>query len=155
MIVNLANNHILDQGEAGIQATQKILSEIHLQSTGANEDASRVWEPSIIEKNGIKIAFIGASYAAYNDNGSGQSPLVARMQDTEKLRIAIQKAKEESDFLVVTMHGGQEYTTTPTELQKNFAHTAIESGADIVIGAHPHWIQTVEKYRDKYIFYSL
>ncbi len=77
------------------------------------------------------------------------------MQEDKKLVTAIQKAKEKADIIVITMHAGQEYTRTPTELQKNFAHTAIDAGADIVIGAHPHWVQTVEKYRDKYIFYSL
>lgn len=53
------------------------------------------------------------------------------------------------------MHGGREYTRTPTELQTAFAHTAIDSGADIVIGGHPHWTQNIESYNGKYIFYSL
>ena len=59
----------------------------------------------MLEKNGIKIAFIGASYAAYNDNGSRKNPLVARMQDTDKLITAVKVAKEQSDFVIVTMHG--------------------------------------------------
>lgn len=154
-IVNLANNHILDQWEKGIEETQKLLNEIWVSITGANRDARKIWEPAIVEKNGVKIAFIGASYAAYNDNGSGKSPLVARMQDTERLIGAIRQAREQADFIVVTMHGGQEYTLTPTNLQTDFARTAIDNGADIVIGAHPHWIQATERYKNKYIFYSL
>ncbi len=77
------------------------------------------------------------------------------MQDTERLIGAIRQAREQADFIVVTMHGGQEYTLTPTNLQTDFARTAIDNGADIVIGAHPHWIQATERYKNKYIFYSL
>src|SRR6185369_10802699 len=56
---------------------------------------------------------------------------------------------------VVTMHAGTEYTRTPNQAQTDFAHAAIDDGADIVIGAHPHWVQTTEQYKGKYIFYSL
>ena len=154
-MINLANNHILDQGQRGITETKKLLDSLNIKTTGASDKAEEVWKPTIIEKNGIKIAFIGASYAAYNDNGAGQSVFVARMQDTEKLIASLASIKQEADFIVVTMHAGQEYVLTPTNLQKEFAHTAIENGADIVIGAHPHWIQTVEYYQRKYIFYSL
>jgi hypothetical protein len=51
--------------------TQKLLSEIGILGFGAGENTSKAWKPHIIEKDGIKIAFIGASYAAYNDNGQG------------------------------------------------------------------------------------
>ena len=50
---------------------------------------------------------------------------------------------------------GTEYTRTPSVQQKNFAHNAVDSGADFVVGAHPHWIQTPEQYQGKWIFYSL
>jgi poly-gamma-glutamate synthesis protein (capsule biosynthesis protein) len=77
------------------------------------------------------------------------------MQDTKKLIESIKKAKSNADIVVVTMHAGLEYTREPTPLQTDFSHTAIDNGADIVIGAHPHWIQSVEQYNGKYIFYSL
>jgi hypothetical protein len=53
------------------------------------------------------------------------------------------------------MHAGTEYTRAPNAAQIAFAHAAIDDGADMVIGSHPHWVQTVEKYKNKYIFYSL
>jgi len=153
--VSLANNHILDQGVAGITITQQLLSEIGVAGFGAGENASEAWKPHIIERNGIKIAFIGASYAAYNDNGQGIYAWVARMQDTQKLIASVQEAKARADFVVVMMHAGAEYSRTPTRLQKDFAHNAIDAGADIVFGAHSHWTQGVESYQGKYIFYSL
>lgn len=153
--MNLANNHALDQGEDGLKTTKNLLTQIGIASTGAGETTEEAWMPTIIEKNGIKIAFIGASYTSYNDDGSRRSPLVARMQDTDKLISALQEAKKKADIVVVTMHAGVEYTRNPTPLQETFAHTAIDHGADIVIGAHPHWIQKIENYQGKYIFYSL
>lgn len=83
------------------------------------------------------------------------SPRIARMQDTKNLAIAVKRAREQADYVVVSMHAGQEYTREPTTLQKDFARAAIDFGADIVIGGHPHWTQGIESYKGKYIFYSL
>ena len=67
--VSLANNHILDQEKIGITVTQKLLSDIGIAGFGAGTKRSEAWEPAIITRNGIQVAMIGASYAAYNDNG--------------------------------------------------------------------------------------
>lgn len=154
-VLNLANNHALDQGDAGLATTQELLTDIGIYYVGTWATFEEAWQPKIIERNGIKIAFIGASYAAYNDNGAGNNPKIARMQDTKSLVSAVQKAKSLADFVVVTMHAGTEYTREPTKLQTSFSHTAIDAGADIVLGAHPHWTQGIESYRGKYILYSL
>lgn len=154
-ILNLANNHALDQWVKGLEITRELLSQIGIDQVGTGKNKDEAWEPTIITRNDIRIAFIGASYASYNDNGTGISPHVARMQETTRLIEAIQKAKEISDIIIVTMHAGQEYTLKTTPLQESFARTAIDNGADIVIGAHPHWIQPIERYKEKYIFYSL
>ena len=53
------------------------------------------------------------------------------------------------------MHSGTEYVNDPNKRQIEFAHNAIDFGADLIIGHHPHVVQTIEKYKDKYIFYSL
>jgi poly-gamma-glutamate capsule biosynthesis protein CapA/YwtB (metallophosphatase superfamily) len=63
--------------------------------------------------------------------------------------------KAVTDFIVVTMHAGVEYRRHPHPSQVAFAHAAIDYGADLVIGGHPHWIQKIEEYQGKYIFYSL
>jgi len=77
------------------------------------------------------------------------------MQDTQKLSLAVQQARQSADIVVVMMHAGAEYTRTPTRLQTEFARSAIDAGADIVFGAHPHWVQNTEVYQGKHIFYSL
>ncbi len=154
-VLNLANNHALDQRPKGLYNTQKVLTENNITYLGVGEDLDQAWEPKIITINGLKIGFLGASYASVNDGGVTKNNLVARIEDTEHLKSSITKLKTMADFILVTMHAGIEYTRTPHQPQIDFAHTAIDCGADIVIGAHPHWVQTIEKYKGKYIFYSL
>ena len=145
----------MDQGKDGLTITQKLLTSIEIIPFGVGENQAEAWQPKIIERDGIRIALIGASYADYNDNWTQNSNQVARMQHTEKLQRSLQNARSKADFVVVMMHAGAEYTREPTQLQKDFAHSAIDAGADMVFGAHPHWTQGIESYRGKYIFYSL
>jgi poly-gamma-glutamate synthesis protein (capsule biosynthesis protein) len=154
-IVNLANNHAMDQGQKGLDHTLEFLNSINLKYVGVGKDLSQAWQPAIVEQNGIKICFIGASYASINDNGKTYNDFVARIEDMENLKSSIASSKSKCDFTVVTMHAGTEYKRNPNQAQITFARSTIDFGADIIIGAHPHWIQTVEKYNGKYIFYSL
>lgn len=145
-ILNLANNHALDQGEKGLFHTLDFLKQKNIKTTGAGKTLNQAWQPAIVEKNGIKLCFIGASYASINDNGKTINNYVARIQDIDNLKFQISNSKIICDFIVVTMHAGQEYTTKPNQAQIDFAHAAIDFGADMVIGAHPHWVQTIERY---------
>ncbi|MFT3745645.1 MAG: CapA family protein [Pyrinomonadaceae bacterium] len=154
-IVNLANNHAFDQGLKGLLATRDFLDKLGVKHVGVGETEADAWRPSVVEANGIKIAFIGASYASINDGGVARKPNVARIEDQSRLAAAIQRAKIDADYIVVTMHAGIEYTREPEKGQIAFARAAVDAGADIVIGAHPHWVQTTEVYRGKPIFYSL
>ncbi len=155
-IVNLANNHALDQGPAGLRRTARLLDENAIQHVGAGADLERAWQPAIVTANGIRIAFVGASYASLNDMGAAHDvPFVARMEDRERLRRALAGARAGADFVVVTMHAGIEYTHKPNQAQIDFAHAAIDAGADLVVGAHSHWVQTFESYKGKPVFYGL
>ena len=154
-VLNLANNHAFDQGLPGIDYTTKFLDGLNIKHEGVGTTLDEAWKPAVVESNGIKICFIGASYASSNDGGKTKNNYVARIEDVKNLKLEIQNSKSLCDFVVATMHAGIEYTRTPDQAQKDFAYAAIDAGADIVIGAHPHWVQTIEKYKGKYIFYSL
>jgi len=154
-IVNLANNHAFDQGLQGLQNTATQLDRLGILHEGTGDNLDQAWQPAVVETNGIKICFIGASFSSLNDGGTAKNNYVARIEDIENLKLNIENSKLLCDFVVVTMHAGIEYTRTPNQSQINFAHAAIADGADMVIGAHPHWVQTIEKYEGKYIFYSL
>lgn len=145
-VLNLANNHAFDQGLDGITTTEKVLNDNGLLHMGTGKTLDEAWTPAIIEKNGIKIGFIGASYSSVNDGGKTINSYVARIEDVERLKSAIYNLKSKIDFLVVTMHAGTEYTPKANQDQIDFAHAAIDAGADIVIGAHPHWVQNKEIY---------
>ena len=154
-ILSLANNHALDQGVKGLRYTRKFLDSKEIETIGVGENKRQAWQPKIITANGIRVGFIGASYCSVNDGGAVKNEFVARIEELEYLRAAIEKLKKESDFIVVAMHAGAEYTRKPHRSQIAFARRAVDLGADLVIGSHPHWIQTFEQYRGKYIFYSL
>lgn len=155
-VLNLANNHALDQGTKGLSNTQDILDKNGITYLGVGDNLDEAWKPKIFTVKGVKIGFIGTSYASINDGGVARNDYVARMEDTDRLKTAIQQLKTQgADFIVATMHAGVEYKRKPDKTQIDFAHAAIDHGADIVIGAHPHWAQIFETYKQKYIFYSL
>lgn len=154
-IVNLANNHALDQGINGLKNTWNVLDQRGIQHIGTGPDLDSAWRAKIVVANQIRFAFIGASYTSINDRGKSRNDYIARIDDKARLRHSIQNARSIGDFLVVTMHAGNEYTRAPNAQQIDFARRAIDAGAEMVIGAHPHWIQTIESYKGKPIFYSL
>lgn len=154
-IVNLANNHALDQGVAGLRHTRVVLSKLGIEQIGVGENKKEAWQGKVITANAIRFGFVAASYSSINDGGATTNQYVARIEDHEYLREAIKRLKLESDLIIVAMHAGVEYTRRPHGSQIGFARAAIDAGADIVIGTHPHWIQTIEQYQGKYIFYSL
>lgn len=147
-VLNLANNHALDQGLLGLNATTQILDAAGIKHVGVGIDSQTAWTVAKQEQNGIVTCFIGASYASINDNGKTTNAYVARIEDVKELKLRLADLKPACDFIIVTMHAGTEYTRQPNKAQTAFARAAIDEGADMVIGAHPHWIQTVEKYQN-------
>lgn len=157
-VVSIANNHMKDQGEAGVLETVKALDAAGVVHSGAGKNLSDARALKILEKNGIKVGFLSyndtdvvppSSYAS--DLQSGTNTM-----DATRLKEDIIQARPQVDVLIVSMHSGTEYVTAkPNIRQTIFAHTAIDSGADLVIGHHPHVLQPMEIYKGKYIFYSL
>ncbi|MCL5432704.1 MAG: CapA family protein [Patescibacteria group bacterium] len=133
-IVNLANNHSGNYGVEGIKSTINLLESAGILTTGISEAA-------FINIRGMKFAFLG-----YDD--------VSSKTDEQKIKKEIQTAKEKADVVIVAFHWGTEYVSQPTKRQKDLAHFAIDSGADLIIGNHPHWIQPVEIYKDKITTYA-
>ncbi|MFA5086730.1 MAG: CapA family protein [Candidatus Paceibacterota bacterium] len=156
-ILSLANNHTENFGDYGLEQTFKYLDEAGIKYIGAGENINQAYSPVITDANGLKFAFLAyddidftpASYEA-DESSAG----IAFM-DEEKMVLAINEAKKLADFVIVSMHSGIEYKTVPSDKQKEFARLAIDSGAEMVIGHHPHVVESMEKYNGKYIFYSL
>lgn len=155
-ILSLANNHTYNQNERGMLKTFDYLKSVGIKYVGAGKNAEEAYAPTIIEKNGARFAFL-----AYSDNAlvpgfyeANNFPGIA-FDNKQKMISAVRNANKKADFVIVSMHLGQEYKLTPNSHQKDFAHAAINNGADLILGHHPHVIQSIEKYKGKYIFYSL
>jgi len=153
-VVSLANNHILNAGQKGIEDTINLLTTNKIATVGAglNEEAARA--ATLMTVNGWQIAFLAYAYPNDYSVATAERPGIAYM-DHQNLAVDIKQVRDQTDLVIVIMHAGEEYTTIPNTQQKRFAHEAIDLGADVVIGHHPHWPQSWEIYKDKPIFYSL
>ncbi|MBI3398684.1 MAG: CapA family protein [Deltaproteobacteria bacterium] len=154
-VATLANNHIMDYGPEGLKDTINSLNKEGISYTGAGEDLSKARKPAILNVKNKKIAFLAYSkvfpeeFYATNDS-SGTAPGLF-----EYVRHDIKKAKQHADIIIVSFHWGEELLKYPKEYQIKLAHLAIDSGANLIIGHHPHVIQGIERYRGGLIFYSL
>lgn len=136
-VVNLANNHTYDCGKAGYDSCRQLLADNGIAYCGEAETCT-------IERNGIKTGFIGLNCWAMN------KPLA------RKLETLITDLKTAGcDIVCVMFHGGIEREYESNATTESFAHHAIDCGADIVVGAHPHVVQGIERYHGKVICYSL
>ncbi|MGE5629600.1 MAG: CapA family protein [Caulobacteraceae bacterium] len=154
-VLNLANNHTMDYEREGLLDTIKILNDLEVLPVGAGAARSKARKPVYVRTMGKTIGFL--SYSIFPTEGfiyDENKADVARV-DTESLSAEVEAAKSRCDFLVVQFHWGIKFDNYPTADQKQLAHTAIENGADMVLGHHPHVLQGVEIYEDKPVFYSL
>lgn len=154
-IVNLANNHILNKGQEGLLKTFEYLEKNNIEYCGADINSQSLdLNIKVLEKSNIKVAFLcygyGPDYYQATEDQAGM-----RLTDELKLKKDLIKAREQADIIIVSMHEGVEYEHASRPAQQDFAHLAIDHGADLVVGHHPHVVQEVELYKNKYILYSL
>lgn len=154
-ILNLANNHAMDFGKEGLTDTLEALKKSGIRTVGAGKDADAALEPVFLKAAGITLGFVG--YSTFPAEGyffSADKPDVAHPAK-EQIMDQIKRAKLNCDLLVVSFHWGREFDFYPGEQQKILAHEAVDNGADLVVGHHPHVLQGIEKYKGKLVFYSL
>ena len=154
-ILTLANNHIMDFGAAGLRETLENLERHGIHHSGAGEDLAAARKPAVLERNGSKVAFLAYSLTQpeeffAGENRPGTAPGWSRFFIED-----IRKAKATTDYVVVSFHWGTERADHPKSYQVEAAHRAVEAGADLVIGHHPHVLQGLERYRNGVILYSL
>ena len=137
-VIGIANNHMLDQGDAGLKFTREYLSSVAENVVGYTED-----DYAIVERNGIKVGFAAFTYST---NCGGKTPIPRLNEKTVRKLLPSVRAK--CDVLGVLAHFGDEFDSgryverfEPSERQEFFARLFSECGADIVIGTHPHVIE--------------
>lgn len=133
--VTIANNHTMDYGKAGYESTKNALDEAGIPFV--ERDSTRL----ISTESGLKIGLYGMVYY---------------LLDVEKMTEGIQELQNQgADLIIVMPHWGVEKTYFPTKEQMDVGHAAIDAGADLVVGSHPHCLQPMEPYGNGLIFYSL
>lgn len=157
-ILSLTNNHSLDYTRSALEDSMRRLDKAGIEYVGAGLNREEAFSFKIIKKKGVKIAFLAYSnFGSENYKAKENKSGIAYIDQNNLYRIEddIKKAKKAADIVVVSIHAGVEYESIPSSSQKEFSKKAIENGADIVAGHHPHVIQPYEKYKDGWIFYSL
>lgn len=154
-ILSFANNHVGDWNVSAFNDTLKRLGENNILATGAGINKDYAAIPVIIEKNGIRFGFLGFSDVGPNWMEAKENKPGILLASDPNFSSIIKTAKENTDVLIVSIHFGEEYEEIHNKKQENLAHLAIDAGADMIIGHHPHVIQDIEYYKEKPIFYSL
>ncbi len=133
-VVNLANNHTRNYGQEGFDETKKFLGDSGISYVGDNN-------LTVKEINGTKFGFLGFDF-------------VTNKLSDEVLGI-IKESSARVDILIVGVHWGNEYQDKASKIQMDTGQKMIESGADVIAGHHPHWVQNSEIFNGKPIYYSL
>ncbi len=161
-LVSVANNHAMDFGYPGLLDSQEYLHQVGVATVGAGKDQVAAHTPVIVDRNGLRLAFLAYvdvpeeldGFDARDWIATDSQPGIA-WADPVQIAADVATARSQADVVVVLLHSGYENTTVVTPNQRAEAHAAIDAGAALVLGSHPHILQSIERYRDGLIAYSL
>jgi poly-gamma-glutamate synthesis protein (capsule biosynthesis protein) len=181
-VLTFSSNHLMDLGPDVMAESIEVLRDLDIQVIGAGANIVEARRPAFVEKKGVKIGFLsycsvlrenyqasettpGAAplrvYTHYfqRDYQPGTAPTILTFpypEDLEAMLEDIRAAKEQCDILSLSLHWGLHGVTgTLAQYQPEVAHLALDAGADVIVGSHPHRLKAVEVYKGKPIFYSL
>lgn len=153
--VSMANNHVGDAGPSGVLQSMGYLTKYGLLHGGAGANTAAAHTPSIVTVKGVKVALLSYDTVAPGYNATATKAGSARMTAAWLKKDIFAARAAGAQVVIVWPHWGVEYTAAPSTTQTTLAHAAIDAGADMVIGNHPHWAQAMEVYRGKPIWYAL
>lgn len=154
-VVSFANNHVGDYARPAFEDTITRMRSIGILTCGAGMNKLEAETPAIFDVQGFRVGFlcfsdVGPSFMEATDTDSG-----ILLANDPAFDTIIKNAKQEVNTLVVSFHWGEEYQTVHNDRQEALAHRAIDNGADMIVGHHPHVIQDVSSYNGVSIIYSL
>lgn len=153
--VSMGNNHVGDGGPKGILQSMGYLDKLGIRHGGAGANPAAAHKPSILNVGGVKVAMLGYDTIAGVYNATNSKAGSARMTAAWVRRDVKAARAAGAQVVIVYPHWGVENTTGPTAVQTALGHAAIDAGADLVIGNHPHWAGSMEVYKGRPIWYAL
>lgn len=154
-IWTLANNHVLDCGEAGMLDTIKAAQKNGAITVGAGTDVNNASKYITLDCDGgigvFAVTYKRAEFIRATEN----TPGCVLFDDTKRIKQIISEIKSKNRWCIIIAHGGDEFSNLPMPYMRNLYRKFLKFGADIVVGHHPHVVQNYEKVGDKMIFYSL
>jgi len=154
-VLSMANNHIGDWGRDAFVDTLNRLKENEIAYTGGGMNSAEAENPTIIEKYGMKIGFLGFSDVGPSAMAANEERAGILLASNPRFDQIVKNAANQVDYLIVSFHWGEEYKTKNNSRQQQLAYKAIDNGAKIVVGHHPHVMQNTEVYKNGFIAYSL
>jgi poly-gamma-glutamate capsule biosynthesis protein CapA/YwtB (metallophosphatase superfamily) len=144
-VATMANNHGADYGESGLRDSLAAIAAAHFPVVGIGRDAAAAYAPYTTTLNGVRVAVIGADQVQDETtlrlfSAGPQTPGVANAF-SDKLIRSVQRAKAAGYVVVVYVHWGVEYSTCPSDIQRQLAADLARAGASAVIGTHAHVLQ--------------
>ena len=131
------------------------LAAANILAVGGGMNAEEAYAPRFFETKGLRIAVIGQSQFGKNYTEARDTTPGIAIIDEAKLKTAVAAARDQAHIVIVSFHFGDEYEPEPNAFQKKIAETAIDAGADIVVGHHPHVLEPLKAYGRGFIVYSL
>ncbi len=154
-VVSFANNHVGDWGREAFEDTMRRLRRSNIQYAGAGWNRAEALSATSFDVKGKRVGYLAFSDVGPTGLAAGEALSGIALADVGTVQTAVRQAKETNDIVVVSFHFGDEYQQDPTKRQRTLARSAIDAGARIVAGHHPHVVQSVEEYNGGVIMYSL
>ncbi|MCX6797759.1 MAG: AmmeMemoRadiSam system protein B, partial [Candidatus Falkowbacteria bacterium] len=154
-ILSVANNHAFDYGREAFSDTLKNIKNVGLSYVGGGVDFNEAHSGVYQEINGVKIIYLAYTDLLPKTDAASETETGIAYLDIKQMIKDIKAAKEKVDLVIVSFHWGREYETRHNAHQEEIAKTAVEAGASLIIGHHPHVVQELESYHNVYIAYSL
>jgi poly-gamma-glutamate synthesis protein (capsule biosynthesis protein) len=180
-VVSVASNRTGDLGPEAVEDTVEAFRSFGISTIGAGSNIAVARKPAIFERNGVRIAFLGYVSVVLpqtwaTETRAGSVPMrahtfyeqyefqpgcparivtIPHAADLENLVSDVKQAKRDADVVFVSLHWGIHFVPRPCDYQFAVAHAAIDAGASVILGHHPHQPQGIELYRNGVIFYSI
>jgi poly-gamma-glutamate synthesis protein (capsule biosynthesis protein) len=154
-VLNLANNHVGDFGRTALLDTLRGVERLGMRAVGAGPGLERALRPQVVEKLGVRVAFVGFSNILPAEFAAGAGRPGIAWATPEAVDRAVRAARRDADVVVATFHWGIEKMPYETAEQAELAKVAADAGAQLVIGAHPHVLQPVRRAGAALVAYSL